>query len=162
MSFKGDFRKLGEIVERIAKVARGDFVKASSKALGEMAFDKAQQGVSAGQAPSGRSWKKLKLGGGAPLRELAGSLRLTQYDGGFKIASSLGWAIYHQTGAKRVVRSGGFRRGMKDGKLVLRRVSAKVGWRLPARRVLPYGALPKSWSEPMVRRLVAEWAKRMR
>lgn len=161
MSFKGDFRALGKVVESIGKIAQGDFVQRSADALGKMAYDRARAGVAAGQAPSGRKWKPKK-DGSRPLTMLAGSLSLATADTSFKIASSIPWAIYHQTGAKKVVRAGGFKRGMKDGKLVLKRVTAKVGWRLPKRPVLPYGKLPRAWSEPMMRKLLAEWSKSWR
>lgn len=161
MSFKGDFKALGKIVENIGKIAQGDFTKRSATALGDMAYAKARASVAAGEAPSGRKWKQKK-DGSRPLTMLSGSLSLATADTSFKIASSLPWAFFHQTGAKKVVRAGGFRRGMKDGKLVLKRVTAKVGWRLPKRPVLPAGNLPKAWSEPMMRKLLAEWAKSWR
>lgn len=161
MSFRGDFKALGKMVESIGKIAQGDFVTRSASALGDMAYDKARASVAAGEAPSGRKWKPNK-DGSRPLTMLAGSLALSKGDTNFKIESALPWAIYHQTGAKKVTRPGGFKRGVKDGKLVLKRVTAKVGWRLPKRPILPRGNLPKAWSEPMIRRLLAEWTKTWR
>jgi hypothetical protein len=161
VSFKGDFRQLGQLVERIGKVAKGDYVKRSADALGKMAYSMAQQSAASGRSPAGRTWRKTK-DGRAPLKMLAGSLGLSTADTSFKIASSIDWAYFHQTGAKKVKRAGGFKRTTVDGKLALKRVAAKVGWRLPRRPVLPFGKLPKAWSEPLIRRLLAEWTRSLK
>jgi hypothetical protein len=162
VSFKGDFRALGQLVERIGKVAKGDFVKRSADALGRMAYGMAQQSVASGRSPAGRPWKRKK-DGGRPLELLAGSLGLSQpSDTSFKIASAIPWAIFHQTGARKIKRAGGFKRTTVDGQFALKRVKKQVGWRLPKRPMLPYGKLPKAWSEPMVRRLLAEWSRSFR
>jgi len=159
MPFKGDFRKLGEFIEKIGRVAKGDFVKRSAGELGRTALGLAQRGASAARTPTGRAWKPLKSGSGTPLAKAASAFTLTTYDGGFRIGSSLYWLFFHQAGAKKVVRAAGFRRVMKAGALTIRRMSAKVGWRLPARRMLPTGSLPSAWSEPMMHTVSAEWEK---
>lgn len=161
MAFKGDFRKLGDVIERMAKVARGDFVKASAQHLGEIAHRLARESAAAGVSPAGRPWKPKKDGG----RALAGAgsqLRRGQSDTSVVISATKPWLFFHQVGAKRVARPGGFRRATVKGRFVIRRVQPKVGWRLPKRAILPTRSLPKRWSEPMMRRLVAEWAKQWR
>ena len=163
MAFRGDFKKLGAIVERIGQIATGDFVRRSAEGLGRTALDLAQRGAAAARSPAGRPWKPLKNGGGTALRKAASALSLTTFEAGFRIGASLGWLFFHQSGAKRVTRAAGFRRSLNsDGKLTIKRAAEKVGWRLPARRMLPGGSLPSAWSEPMLRKLVAEWAKTWR
>lgn len=162
MAFKGDFRKLGAMVEKLGAIAKGDFVRRSAGELGRTALDLAKRGAEAARSPAGRSWKPLKKGGGTPLRQAAGALTLTTYEAGFRIAAKIGWLFFHHYGAKRIVRAAGFRRVSDGGKLSIKRVGAKVGWRLPARRMLPSGSLPKAWSEPMIRKISDEWTESWR
>lgn len=157
MAFRGDMKRLGEVINVLTKAGRGDYVKAAAVKLGRKMTGLAEQGVSTAMAPSGRRWKPLKNGEGLPLRKLVGSFRAQTYDAAVKIVSSIGWAIFHQGGAKRITRRAGFARSSSGGKLSIKRVAAKVGWRLPARPVLPRRSLPKTWTSPVYDTLSEAW-----
>ncbi len=132
---KGDFRKLAKLITAAGRVASMALVQENLKTMGSVSHQLAQRGAAAGQNPQGRAWKPLKRGGRA-LSGAAGSLHLQVTSTGFKIESSQSWLRIHQRGAKK--------RGTK--------------WRLPARRILPKKALPKSWETPIVEAVRAEWA----
>lgn len=129
MALKGNWgRKLQKMIAETQKVAKGDFQASTVKVLGDISYDLAQKGAEAGVNPQGRKWKRLKKGGGMPLRGVARRLGLDTQRTGYAIKSREGWLYYHQKGAKR-----------RDTK-----------WRLPVRRILPKKALPKRWAEPMM------------
>lgn len=126
MSFKrprGDYSKLAKIIEMTGRVADGELARKSIQTIADTSKTLALEGARAGRNPQGRAWRKLKTGG-IPLRSFASKIKLrVRLNEGFTLTVADEIAMVHQRGAKR--------RGTK--------------WKLPARRTLPKGSLPKPW-----------------
>ncbi len=151
---------LGVLVRQLNRLSNDEFVKEIAERLGTKGRELATQSISAHQSPTGRAWKKRKLGGLA-LSGLASKLTLRARGVGFAIDQSTDAAFIQQAGAvrkasfvKRVLGKLARLAGVKKVK-----IDAPV-WRLPRRAILPRRVVPKRWAEPFVE-IAADGMKKM-
>lgn len=147
-SFKGDTAKLAKLRAMVKQVGSPNTRVALAKTLGADALSRVQLGFRNSEAPDGSTWAALKKRKGKPLLDTArlrSSFSMQPTADGFRVGSNVGYAKFHQFGARARARKGA--KVQRRNRLAFRAAPRPAGGQgIPARPMLPGAHLPPAWA----------------
>jgi len=124
MAVKGDYGKLDSLITRLGAADLAEFHVRLHKLCAMKAESLVKKEFRASTDPYGKAWAKLKYRQGKPLQNtgiMASSVHTGPNADGFYIEIDTSYAVYHQSGTKRI----------------------------PKRQIIPEGAWPQEWVTAM-------------
>lgn len=144
----GDTKKLAALVDKLARVARGEMARALVDASGDVARKQLAEEFGGGRDPAGNVWPRAVGGAGTPLvasGRLRDSIVVSQSSDGISIRSSAPYAGVHQRGATIRAKKGRYLRfRLPNGQFV-----TKAFVQIPKRAFLPTDSVQGPWRDAL-------------
>lgn len=168
------FSKLDLFIEKVNKLATGQFYQQAIHDVADELYDQAASRIAEHRNPWGRPWKPLsknsKHAGEPPLRMTRANLRKAVTREWAKIAVTFPHAKAHLRGAGGALQdtstgknlSHDEMRSLKKGEAKTLIAAGKLRrgrWKLPARNFMPFNSLPPKWREAINARLRKRFGK---
>lgn len=141
----GDFAGLALLTKQLQAMAGGTFTRRATVLVGEEALTQIHIGFAQGRGPYGNAWAAPKLRAGRPMLD-TGRLRNSWFvqstSTTVRVSTSVAYAGVHQSGATIVPKSGDYLVFKPRGGDRFYSLKRAV---IPARPMIPTGALPAKW-----------------